>query len=369
MKQYALLILITVLMGSTSLASSLQTKGFLTFAYSKSNTEQVYQDGISEEGEFAGGSLAGLQFSSILNPKIEAFVQMVAKGDDGNKNFNFSLDIAHITYNLNNEHKLLLGKMRLPVFMISEHRLVGYLYPWIIPPEELYEIIPFEDIGANETFFGASLEGQVYRNGLSELNYRLYTGGSKSSENGIDSRVKSLIGTSIDYKNDDLELKFTYLNALSRASQNTGFGPRINVSKGRTQFYTAGLRYDSDDYLIMSEFSKAESESTNFEDIQSYYILGGIYLDDQKYLLHGTFSSVLPESTSDIDLFQESITLGANYFVDFSTVFKLELKRVFLQKPPAPDPNNPDLSGDAGFFERHPGKDVNIISLSVDTVF
>lgn len=360
-----------LLQSSTALAVQLSTKGFLTFAYSRSNTEELYQGDISDEGEFTQGSIAGLQFSSILSSKTEAYLQMAASGDDG-RNFNFSVDTAHITYNFNNKHKVLLGKIRLPVYMISDHRQVGYLIPWIIPPEEVYEIVPFEEVGSNETFFGASLEGKIYNKGKHKLDYRLYTGGSESSgEGGVQSRVKNLIGSSIDYSFDRLELKLSYLNTLSSSTQadNNGDGDRDDISKGRTEFLTAGMKIDTDQYMLMSEYSQTRSEALNFEDIKSYYLLGGLYFDEQQYLLHATYSTVLDSSKSDIDVFQKSLTLGANYFVDFSTVLKLEFKRVFLKKPPKPDPDFLDRPRDAGFFDRHPGKDVDIISLSVDTVF
>lgn len=360
-------IFISLFFFSNTSALELTAKGFLTFAYNKSNTKEPYQGNISEDGEYSQGTRAGLQFSSLISSKTEAFIQALADGSNG-RDFNFSLDIGHIGYNFNNDHKVIVGKIRLPIFMISDHRQVGFLYPWINPPEEVYEIVPFDEIGADERFFGASFEGVIFRNELHDLSYRFYHGGTEGTSGGIESRVKNLHGLSLDYKLSNLEFKLSYLNTLSQAEETDNTGKTFDVSKGRTEYMSIGFRHDGERFLVMSEASRIIGEIDNFEDVRSYYLMGGIYLNDQKLLLHSTYSEVFENSKSDLDIFQSSISLGANYFIDFSTVFKVEYKRVFLQKPPAFDGGSPEPK-DAGFFDKHPNKDVGIISLSVDTMF
>ena len=348
-------------------AFELQTKGFLSFGYSRSNTEKPYQATLTKDGEYTELTRAGLQFSSVISHKTEAFVQALADGSDG-RDVNFSLDIAHITHNFNNKHKLLVGKIRLPVWLISEYLQVSALYPWINPPEEVYELVPFDDIGGTETFFGASFEGQVFRNSHNQLNYRIYNGGSESHSNGIQSRVENLHGITFDYLQGDLELKLNYLNMISSAEQEDDLGKKLDVSKGRTEYFSVGLRFDTESYIVMSEMSQVYSETTSFEDVLSYYVMGGLYFDDQKYLLHATYSEVSDNAKSDLDLFQETLSLGLNYHLDYSTVLKFEAKRVFLPEPPKFEPGKKKPKG-SGLFDEHPDKDVDIISVSISTIF
>ena len=90
-----------------SFSMSLDAKGFITFSYSQSDSDVLYRDTISDDGEYTDGTRAGLQFSSVLSSKTEAFIQALADGDSG-RDFNFSLDISHVCYNLNNDHKILI---------------------------------------------------------------------------------------------------------------------------------------------------------------------------------------------------------------------------------------------------------------------
>ncbi len=367
------LVIFTFLFSSQSYAIDLNAKGFVTFSYSQSDSDIEYRDTISDDGEYTNGTRAGLQFFSVLSSKTEAFIQALADGDNG-RDFNFSLDIAHVSYNLNNDHKILGGKIRLPVWMISDYRQVGSLYPWINPPEEVYEIVPLEDIGANDTFFGVSLEGSLYREGFSELSYRFYNGGSERSGQDLETRIKNLHGLLLNYRFGDFEFKLSYLNTLSMGEKTLPGGLIDDVSKGRTEYFSSGFRYESDNLLIMSELSRVLGETRSYEDVKSYFVMGGIYLDDQNFLLHATFSDVLNSSKSDLDIFQNSLTLGLNYHIELSTVLKFEYKTVFLEqqpqilKPKASDDED-DIHRPAGFFKEHPNDDVKIFSVSINTMF
>jgi len=371
-------IFFTLLLSMKGHALSLDTKGFITFSYSQSNSPNEYRENISDDGEYTDGTRAGLQFSSVLSRKTEAFIQALADGDNG-RDFNFSLDIAHVSYNINNDHKILAGKVRLPVWMISDYRQVGALYPWINPPEEVYEIVPLEDIGANDTFYGASLEGNVFRSNTHDLNYRFYHGGSEREGRDIETRVKNLHGILLNYKFTDLEFKLSYLNTLSMGEQTVG-SEVSDISKGRTEYLSSGFRYDGDRFLVMSEFSRVIGETLSYEDVKSYFIMGGIYLNDADFLVHGTFSDVMNSSKTDLDIFQKSVTLGLNYHIELSTVLKFEYKKVFLKQRPVPlKPPPPGGFSDeeeelepkrpAGFFSEHPGDDVSIFSVSINTMF
>ncbi len=353
-------------------AFDISTKGFLTFAYRKSDSPILYNNAVSEEGEYSEGTQAGLQFHSNLSNKLDGFLQILADGGNG-REFSFNLDIAHINYSYSSKHQILAGKIRLPVWMISDYLKVGSLYPWINAPEEVYEIVPLDTIGANHTFFGVSFEGLLYQKGLQSLNYRFYHGGNENNRNNIRSRVKNLHGLVLEYKFDDYYLKSSYLNSVSSAEREVSVGTFTDASFGRGEFFSLGGKYDGEKLLILSEFSMVLAENPAYEDVKSYYFLLGGYIFDQTVLLHGTFSKVLDSSKSNIDIFQQTLTFGANYNLDLSTILKLEYKIISpknpIARPPPPGGGGAATNGPAGLFSQNPGRDVSLYGISINTMF
>lgn len=355
-------------------AYEVDVKGFLTFAYSVSSSEVAYSGNITDDGEYSEGTKAGLQFSSVLSPKVDVFLQMLSDGNNG-RDFNFALDIAHVNYNINNDHKILYGKIRLPVWLISDYRQVGSLYPWINPPEEVYEVAPLEDVGANDTFFGISFEGKIFQSGLNKINYRLYTGGSERVSDKEDAsgttevRIKNLHGAQISYSHSDLYMKLSYLNINSDGDRfDFDEDDFIPAQAFRTEYSTFGLKYDNDLILVMSEISNVKGDTKEVESLQSYYIMGGLYLSDNDILIHSTFSKVLESSKTNRDIYQRTISFGVNYNLDISTILKFEHQTIHLENDERFKPGE-TAPRKAGFFKGHPGEDVNIFSVSINTMF
>lgn len=353
-------------------ATDIDFKGFLTFAYKKSDSPESYLDGLTDDGEFGRGTKAGMQMYSELSRKVDVFVQFLSDGDEG-RDFNFALDIAHVTYNMNNNHKVLYGKIRLPVWLISDYEQVGALYPWVSPPDEVYSLAPLEDIGANNTFFGISFEGLLFNHGFSQIGYRFYTGGSEQvteREGGpgsdIEIRIKGLSGLVLDYTYRNFYLKLSHLNVLSEGEKfdfenEVYFEPK----EFSTRYSTAGLKFDNDQFLFMTEYSYVNSDTVDLELVKSYYATIGAYFGDS-YLIHYTYSEVPEDNNTNRDFAQTSQTLGLNINLDLSTVFKIEARTISVAEEPV-------IKGDgfrsSGFFEEHPDRDVAIYALSINTMF
>ena len=368
-------VLLAVMHSPMAFSYTINAKGFLTFAYSISNTEVEYSDSISDDGEYSQGTKAGLQFSSVLSHKVDAFIQTLADGKR-DRNFNFALDIAHVNYNFSDKHKILYGKIRLPIWMISDFKQVGSLYPWVNIPEEIYEIVPLQDIGASDTFFGFSFEGSLYQSGLKELQYRVYSGGNErkfekedNSGQSVEIKLKNLHGILLDYTHYNWQFKLNYLNVNSEGER---FDYETEAYLGedsfRTEYKTLGIKYDNDYVLFLSEFSQVDGEIKEVEKIESYYLMFGSYFSNNEVLGHITYADVLDSSKSNKDIFQKSITLGLNFDLDLSTVLKFEHKTVILKNRPRKRSGSGDIEP-AGLFRTHPNKDITILSASINTMF
>ncbi|MGA9033068.1 MAG: hypothetical protein WB402_11165, partial [Sulfuricaulis sp.] len=100
-------------------------------------TKAVSQDGnIQNTPDFSTDSRLGLQISAKVNPDISVTGQLLAKANKDNSNV--EADWAFVSYRVNEPISIRAGKIKFPTFLISDYYEVGYAYPWIRPPQEVY---------------------------------------------------------------------------------------------------------------------------------------------------------------------------------------------------------------------------------------
>ncbi|HET8706212.1 MAG TPA: hypothetical protein VFM46_07925, partial [Pseudomonadales bacterium] len=129
---------------------ALKVNGFLTAAAQQSDEKNtVYNPGYAVLTEdqigtggvrgdhvtVAPGSVAGLQFDYRLNPKATLTAQYVARGSEG---WNLEAEWAYVNYSFRPDVSMKAGRLRSAFFMFSESQEVGFSYPWVKPPIELY---------------------------------------------------------------------------------------------------------------------------------------------------------------------------------------------------------------------------------------
>ncbi len=158
----------TSLAGLTSTANaeiqafeSLKMSGFATIAFSQSDTSYETDSGITDSVAIEPDSVIGLQFDSNISDYTSFTLQLIARGDNshaltGKSDFEPDVEWAFITLKPADGHRLKLGRMRLPVYMLSETLEVGATYPWVRPPQEVYGQVPSTQLQ------GVSYEYSVY---------------------------------------------------------------------------------------------------------------------------------------------------------------------------------------------------------------
>jgi hypothetical protein len=87
-------------------------------------------------------SRLGLQFGLALNKRWSAVLQLVSEQGLDNS-YRPRVEWANVKYQATPELALRLGRVALPMFLTAEYRKVGYIYPWVRPPVEGYDALPF----------------------------------------------------------------------------------------------------------------------------------------------------------------------------------------------------------------------------------
>lgn len=111
--------------------------------------------GASHDWDYAPDSKLGLQLDARLTERLTAVVQVVAQHQYDNS-FAPQLEWANLRLRLTPDLSVRAGRIALPIFMVSDTRLVGYANPWLRPPPEVYNTVPItNNDGIDVTWQGA----------------------------------------------------------------------------------------------------------------------------------------------------------------------------------------------------------------------
>ncbi len=85
-------------------------------------------------------SAAGIQLDTILSNDVRFSAQLVGTGLKDN--FNVRAEWAYGAINLNPATTLRAGRIKLSTFIVSDFFDVGFAFPWVNPPPEIYFLSP-----------------------------------------------------------------------------------------------------------------------------------------------------------------------------------------------------------------------------------
>ncbi|MCD1637316.1 hypothetical protein K7H92_01160 [Pseudomonas stutzeri] len=272
----------------------------------------------------------GAQLSYGITDTLGVTVQATAKAQQDEWKAN--LEWAYLSLQANDQLMLRAGRLRSPVYMYSESLDVGYSYPWLRLPDEVYsqvQVTNYEGVDA------------VYTMPLSygSVTFQLAGGQAKNRDyyaydEQFDIDYGKLFGASVSLASNDFgTLRIGYVEAdiktdISGTVDATalGFGASeplslLNLDKEKGKFTSIGYQYDNGTWVSSNEWTSRLIENDGMEAIDSFYLMGGRRFGD--FLPHVTYAQL-----DDNGGRQSSWTLGLNYQAAPTVVIKGEYKRV-----------------------------------------
>src|SRR5580658_3996005 len=123
------------------------------YAYDHDSTEFT---GASNSFDVGLESRIGVQAVVSFDPQWSVTAQEVAKLR-GSTNFDPGTEWLYAQYQPDSNWKLRLGRVVLPVFLISDTINVGYAVPWFRAPNEVYFAEPLEHLDGGQALWQHSL--------------------------------------------------------------------------------------------------------------------------------------------------------------------------------------------------------------------
>ena len=321
-------------------------------------TPATYLNSIEEDVSFDNDSKFGLQITADVFEDMQAVAQVLATGAD--ENYDMDVEWAYLDYSINNNVSLRGGKVKEPVFLISDYFEVGYAYPWIRPPEEVYNNNPINTIVGMEALFTAQY-------GRTTVIFQPYLGSNSEAVPGYNGAVTfdatNFFGAAIQVSSPSFTFQASTLktdvstvgyipvnagvfegNPFNGPQPGTSTSPPtpsplpyLNASaSGEAELSSVGFSFDISNFVGYAEYVTRDisgSVEGLFPDQDGWYATFGYRAG--KFLPHITVASVeadpLPLSAgASQGNTQDSLTLGLRYEVNDSAAFKFEYKAIEL---------------------------------------
>lgn len=345
--------------------AEIDISGYATFkAIHNANDENAnYYNGLVDANETnfdTRESNIGIQFTTDISSKMDMTVVMSARGGPDQK-YNFETEWAYANYKFDDDLSLRIGKVKGPFYMVSDYKDVGYAYPWVSPPEEVYKTNPIRslnglDLVYQKTINDVSYLAEIYYGGGTSSTYALPTAVSftgMTPTTPVDFTTHGMIGFNASVSFDGVSFRAGYFTTKVNAMGQKNLGG---------EFTGLGMIIDKNNVVIYSEYIVRDTVpalSAAFPDTAAAYITAGYRMGD--FLPYVTFATI--GEGPDKSIFvpkQTSTALGLRYELGDATSLKFEAAR-----------KSPDSYGgdSGGLYDSAITEDAMIYTVAFDVLF
>lgn len=305
-------------------------------------------------------NLLGLQVTGQVSEKISATAQLIARsGND----YEVDAEWAYLTWAASENGKVRAGRLRTPLYMYSDYLDVGYSYPWISAPNEVY-YLPFNNVDGLDYYVTAPL-------GSFDTSFQVYYGSYEADfafEDGTEgfASLRNQMGVAATIGKDWWNLRVAYheteltvdvfdptlnefLATLSGSPTSKPWADRVSVNEDKGSFAQIGLNIDTGMFVAAAEHVEFEVKDTMLAKNVRNYAMVGLRFGD--FLFHVTGSKAddeianlsegIPVSTQTApiiaaldgiaaarDVDREVISLGTRWDVASGTALKFQIDDV-----------------------------------------
>ncbi len=254
-------------------------------------------------------SKLGGQFSYGLTDQLSATIQTVAKPEQDD--WRLQLEWAYLAYAVDDQFTVRAGRLRPGAFMFSETLDVGYTYPWLRLPDEVYSQMPITNYEGADALYSLPTS-------FGTLNFQASYGQAVNRNifiHGLDTRLdadyKKLLTGSVSLATNSVgTFRYSYTESSLMVDGSDEF-------KGK--FMSFGHQYDNGSWVTNAEVINRRSPLGEHD---AFYIMAGHRFGD--FLPHVTYAQH-DESDAGRD---SSWAFGLNYSLNANVTLKSEYKRV-----------------------------------------
>jgi hypothetical protein len=313
--------------------------------------------GANNEGDVGVDSLIALQGTVHFTDMFSATVQPMVR-----RLFNagFELDIpvffarADVTHDLS----VRVGRIQLPVFMVSDYRQLGYSNTWIRPPIEVYGQIPLDSVDGADVLYRKTL-------GPADISAQGYYGKTDAPLAAGPIQVRKLWGVNANITVGPLTLRAgrnqsslsanspttNQLLAAVNAAGFTALANRLNPQNVPFDFTDFGFSLDGIHFTLQGEASKVTAGGFLASTDGQYLLAGYRVAKFTPYAMYARekitsertdptiprigplipLASAVDQLINSVGADQHTVSAGVRWDVHESVDLKLQVDRVSFQ--------------------------------------
>lgn len=281
---------------------SVTISGFGTAALTKSNTDMAeyarpnQANGVGTDARPGVDSNFGIQASAKWNDTVSFTAQgLVRKW--ATDQYGAEMAWAFAKFKVNDEFSVRLGRVGLPIYMISDFRNVGYANTMLRPPAEVYRQVSLDNVDGADIMYQRSFDdttvtlqfaagsAKTRSPGNYYVKFKQVTAFHAVVENGpFTFRVGRADATFGIFDNASLTGLYNTLNKVGLSA----IADEVKLTDIKGSFTSVGMTVDYKNFLVQTEYAKRKTETRLVMDSSSWYaMLGYRYGKFTPYYMYG----------------------------------------------------------------------------------
>lgn len=308
-----------------------QFNGFGTIGITHMGGEDDYDYGIQGQTNdgWRGDQLSklGVQMQYGITDTLSVTGQLATKAQQDS--WEAGPAALYLAWQANDNLTLRGGRLGTPVYMYSETLNVGFSYPWLRLPEEVYSLVQISNHDGADLLYSRATA-------LGALSFQLSGGSAIGREQYAlddmhDIDYRDVFATSLALSTDsfgtfrigyaEADLKITVDDTVTLPFIGTRDVDFVTYDGNKGKFSSIGHQYDNGTWLSAAEAVKLSIEGNDEAETTAFYLMGGRRFDD--FLAHLTYGQQDQPAGRQV-----SMTYGLNYSLTPTVTLKGEFKRV-----------------------------------------
>ncbi|WP_430461782.1 hypothetical protein ACQUQU_03060 [Thalassolituus sp. LLYu03] len=287
---------------ANALPEGLDVSGFARVVAGVVSETEREIGGYGERASLRQQSLFALQPTYTFTDEWSVTGQLLAHSSDNRES---GVEWLYLSYRPADAWLFRAGKLRMPFFTYSDGIDVGYSYPWVSAPAQVYSnylFSTFNGVSGTYNFAGDNFAFDI------EAYYGYFDGDILIAGSKVDAagRVDDLRGVVLNVRSNNIGLRLSYhrgyndtridlLEPLQNGLAQAGFNASADSlnSAGEVSFIQAAMTYDTLSSFYKAEWVKTKSEFAAAPYLSGYYLTAGrnlgYWVGD--WTLHGTYAA------------------------------------------------------------------------------